>query len=175
MDDIFELILFLVILVGSAIFNIIKEKNKSGNRKNRNYDNTNPERPGYDDPNANRRYEQTYTYKDQKTQMESYRTPPPTYNTDYDDRPSYDSKSYSESINNKVLEEQKKLEDKVRRIKSGGNRPGANIKTNLVSPSAKAVESRRKVRILAMIKNPETVKDLIIAQEIFNKPKAFRE
>jgi len=85
----------------------------------------------------------------------------------------------SKDKTNAILDEQKRLADKISKI----NAESSSILSNAGALNAKIPEhpinskkdSYNKRRIVSLLKKPNSIKDLIIVQEILNKPKALSD
>ncbi|GJQ64002.1 MAG: hypothetical protein SCALA702_30550 [Melioribacteraceae bacterium] len=96
--------------------------------------------------------------------------------------PASDYEDYEEetkSTTNRILEQQKELEEKVARIRSNSasrsKKPALLDKIEVKSIESGLRDSYKKRRIVKLLKSPDSIKDLIIAQELLNKPKALRD
>lgn len=85
----------------------------------------------------------------------------------------------SRNKTNAILDEQKRLAEKISKI----NAESSSILSNTGALNAKIPEhplnlkkdSYNKRRIVSLLKKPNSIKDLIIVQEILNKPKALSD
>lgn len=182
MDSLGEYIWIIVIII-SLFSSLFSNKKKKEEQQRRQREQTENERTVENRPSS--RLEETL--REIFGEEESVKTSSPSDSytrsdgseTTWDPASEYEEYIEPKSSTNRILEQQKELQEKIARIQSrSSSRPemiSELSKSKVQNIGSNVRDSYKKRRIVSLLKSPDSIKDLIIAQEILNKPKALRD
>ena len=178
MDNLFELIIFIVFIALSMIGSLNKDKKKKGQGGAKPSPQYPPRRsePGKPEPYYGENRNDNYRAENQQSSYKNEDMDIATWNPEesYNPKSKYSVESRKTAPTTEMKSEQEFYLRKMQEAEAEAKNKLSELLPDLPAVSTNREKSKKNSRIQKLIKNPQNLKDYILIADILGKPKALR-